>query len=140
MILACDVGLKRIGIAMFLNGVILPLEAILRHNRNQASRDLSDLLREKNIQVLVVGKPNESYADTNARIEHFIKLLDFKGEIVFINEDRSSIEAYENLEHLGKKNKRLAIKDGRLDSLSACRILERYYQQVLKKSLDLIAI
>ncbi|GAA7191691.1 Holliday junction resolvase RuvX [Helicobacter pylori] len=132
MILACDVGLKRIGIATLLNGVILPLEAILRQNRNQASRDLSDLLREKNIQVLVVGKPNESYADTNARIEHFIKLLDFKGEIVFINEDRSSIEAYENLEHLGKKNKRLAIKDGRLDSLSACRILERYYQQVLK--------
>ncbi|EQL73658.1 Holliday junction resolvase RuvX [Helicobacter pylori] len=133
MILACDVGLKRIGIAVLLNGVILPLEAILRRNRNQASRDLSDLLREKNIQVLVVGKPNESYADTNARIEHFIKLVDFKGEIVFINEDRSSIEAYENLEHLGKKNKRLAIKDGRLDSLSACRILERYYQQVLKK-------
>ncbi|WP_139533226.1 Holliday junction resolvase RuvX [Helicobacter pylori] len=132
MILACDVGLKRIGIAALLNGVILPLEAILRRNKNQASRDLSDLLREKNIQVLVVGKPNESYADTNARIEHFIKLVDFKGEIVFINEDNSSIEAYENLEHLGRKNKRLAIKDGRLDSLSACRILERYYQQVLK--------
>ncbi|GAA7388882.1 Holliday junction resolvase RuvX [Helicobacter pylori] len=132
MILACDVGLKRIGIAALLNGVILPLEAILRRNRNQASRDLSDLLREKNIQVLVVGKPNESYTDTNARIEHFIKLVDFKGEIVFINEDNSSIEAYENLEHLGRKNKRLAIKDGRLDSLSACRILERYYQQVLK--------
>nr|WP_269203013.1 Holliday junction resolvase RuvX [Helicobacter pylori] len=130
--MACDVGLKRIGIAALLNGVILPLEAILRQNRNQASRDLSDLLREKNIQVLVVGKPNESYTDTNARIEHFIKLLDFKGEIVFINEDSSSIEACENLEHLGKKNKRLAIKDGRLDSLSACRILERYYQQVLK--------
>ncbi|MGL2420012.1 Holliday junction resolvase RuvX [Helicobacter pylori] len=133
MILACDVGLKRIGIATLLNGVILPLEAILRRNRNQASRDLSDLLREKNIQVLVVGKPNESYVDTNARIEHFIKLVDFKGEIVFINEDRSSIEAYENLEHLGRKNKRLAIKDGRLDSLSACRILEHYCQQVLKK-------
>nr|WP_269203268.1 Holliday junction resolvase RuvX [Helicobacter pylori] len=124
--------MKRIGIAALLNGVILPLEAILRQNRNQASRDLSDLLREKNIQVLVVGKPNESYTDTNARIEHFIKLVDFKGEIVFINEDRSSIEAYENLEHLGKKNKRLAIKDGRLDSLSACRILECYCQQVLK--------
>ncbi|WQW99749.1 Holliday junction resolvase RuvX [Helicobacter pylori] len=132
MILACDVGLKRIGIAALLNGVILPLEAILRRNRNQASRDLSDLLREKNIHVLVVGKPNESYADTNARIEHFIKLVNFKGEIVFINEDNSSIEAYDNLEHLGKKNKRLAIKDGRLDSLSACRILECYCQQVLK--------
>ncbi|WQW69775.1 Holliday junction resolvase RuvX [Helicobacter pylori] len=133
MILACDVGLKRIGIAVLLNGVILPLEAILRRNKNQASRDLSDLLRKKDIQVLVVGKPSENYVDTNIRIEHFIKLVDFKGEIVFINEDRSSIEAYENLEHLGKKNKRLAIKDGRLDSLSACKILEHYCQQVLKK-------
>ncbi|MDO7826410.1 Holliday junction resolvase RuvX [Helicobacter pylori] len=132
MILACDVGLKRIGIAALLNGVILPLEAILRRNKNQASRDLSDLLREKNIQVLVVGKPSENYADTNIRIEHFIKLVDFKGEIVFINEDNSSIEAYDNLEHLGRKNKRLAIKDGRLDSLSACRILEHYCQKVLK--------
>ncbi len=133
MILACDVGLKRIGIAMLFNGIILPLEAILRQNRNQASRDLSVLLKEKNIQVLVVGKPSENYADTNIRVEHFIKLVDFKGEIVFINEDSSSIEACENLEHLGRKNKRLAIKDGRLDSLSACRILERYCQQVLKK-------
>ncbi len=133
MILACDVGLKRIGIAMLFNGIILPLEAILRQNRNQASRDLSVLLKEKNIQVLVVGKPSENYADTNIRVEHFIKLVDFKGEIVFINEDSSSIEACKNLEHLGRKNKRLAIKDGRLDSLSACRILERYCQQVLKK-------
>ncbi|ADU84362.1 Holliday junction resolvase-like protein [Helicobacter pylori SouthAfrica7] len=83
--------------------------------------------------MLVVGKPNENYADTNIRIEHFIKLVDFKGEIVFINEDSSSIEACENLEYLGRKNKRLAIKDGRLDSLSACGILERYCQQVLKK-------
>ncbi len=88
----------------------------------------------------MVGKPNESYADTNARIEHFIKLLDFKGEIVFINEDRSSIEAYENLEHLGKKNKRLAIKDG------TARLFERLWDlgallpAGFEKSLDLIAI
>ncbi|WP_104714234.1 Holliday junction resolvase RuvX [Helicobacter cetorum] len=126
MILACDVGLKRIGLAILLEGVILPLEPILRKNRNQASKDLSDLLKEKSVKTLVVGKPSESYVDTNIRIKHFIALLDFKGEIVFVNEDNSSMEAYENLGHLGRKNKQTAQKDGRLDSLSACRILERY--------------
>ncbi|WP_104760492.1 Holliday junction resolvase RuvX [Helicobacter cetorum] len=129
MILACDVGLKRIGLAILLEGVILPLEPILRKNRNQASKDLSNLLKEKGVKTLVVGKPSESYVDTNIRIKHFITLLDFKGEIVFVNEDNSSIEAYENLEHLGRKNKQVAQKDGRLDSLSACRILERYSKQ-----------
>ncbi|WP_104748854.1 Holliday junction resolvase RuvX [Helicobacter cetorum] len=130
MILACDVGLKRIGLAILLEGIILPLEPILRKNRNQASRDLSNLLREKGVTTLVVGKPSESYVDTNIRIKHFIALLDFKGEIVFINEDGSSIEAYEDLEYLGRKNKQTAQKDGRLDSLSACRILERYVKQL----------
>lgn len=34
MILVCDVGLKCIGIVVFLNGVILFLEVILCYNRN----------------------------------------------------------------------------------------------------------
>lgn len=74
----------------------------------------------------MVGKFNESYVDMNVCIEYFIKFVDFKGEIVFINEDRFSIEVYENLEYLGKKNKWFVIKDGWLDFLSVCRILECY--------------
>lgn len=56
-IIACDVGLKRIGVAIYLQGIALPLPAILRKNRNQAARDLSNLLREQNADMLIVGLP-----------------------------------------------------------------------------------
>lgn len=39
MIVAIDVGLKRIGVAIsYENGVVLPLNAVIRKNRNQASK------------------------------------------------------------------------------------------------------
>lgn len=56
-IIACDVGLKRIGVAIYLQGIALPLPAIFRKNRNQAARDLSNLLREQNADMLIVGLP-----------------------------------------------------------------------------------
>jgi putative Holliday junction resolvase len=120
-IAAIDVGLKRIGVAYTPNQtVIVPLPAILRKNRNQASRDVSNLLKEWQIEKLVVGIPltNE---DTTNRIKHFVNLLDFDGEIVFQDESFSSFEV-ENMMKGEIKYKR----DGRIDSLAAKNILERY--------------
>ena len=55
------------------------------------------------------------------RIKHFVELLEFSGEIKFQNEDMSSIEAEELIK--GEiKHKR----DGRIDSIAAKIILERY--------------
>ena len=48
-----------------------------------------------------------------------------------VDEDYTSQEALENLNHLGRQSRALAQKDGRLDSLSACYILERYYLRSL---------
>lgn len=119
---ACiDVGLKRIGIAICLNGsVITPLPAVLRKNRNQAARDTLKLLKEWEIETLIVGFPKSS-EEMQRRIEHFISLLEFDGEIVYQNEDMSSIEA-EDLIKGDIKYKR----DGRVDSIAAKIILERY--------------
>jgi len=120
-IAAIDVGLKRIGIAYTPNEtVVVPLPAIIRKNRNQASRDVSNLLKEWQIEKLVVGIPftNE---DTTNRIKHFVNLLEFDGEIVFQDESFSSIEV-ENMIKGEIKYKR----DGRIDSLAAKNILERY--------------
>ena len=64
------------------------------------------------------------------RIKHFVGLLTFKGEICFINEDYSSIEALESLAYMKRENRAKAQKDGRIDSLSACIILERYIQSI----------
>lgn len=127
--LACDVGLKRIGVAQYCNGVVLPLEPILRKNRNQASQALKSLLVEKQICVLVVGIPksqNEEEHEMERRIKHFVSLVGFEGEIVYVDESYSSAEAHERLLALGKKERSEKIKNGELDSLAAMIILERY--------------
>ena len=63
------------------------------------------------------------------RIRHFISLLDFGGEIVYVDESYSSAEALERLKSLGKKERSEKIKNGELDSLSALIILERYLSE-----------
>jgi putative Holliday junction resolvase len=61
------------------------------------------------------------------RIKHFVSLLEFKNEIIFQEENMSSIEA-EELTKGDMKHKR----DGRLDSIAAQIILDRYLSKFLK--------
>ena len=116
-----DIGLKRIGCAVSLmSDIVNPQEAILRKNRNQAAREVDSFLQKWEIDILVVGYPGSS-EDMKPRVEHFVKLLNFEGEIVFQNENMSSLEAKELT--MGEiKHKR----DGRIDSIAAKIILERY--------------
>jgi len=120
-IASIDVGLKRIGVAYTPDSkVVVPLPAIIRKNRNQASKEVRELLKEWGIEKLVVGIPftNE---DTSNRIKHFVNLIDFDGEVVFQDESFSSVEV-ENMMKGEIKYKR----DGRIDSLAAKNILERH--------------
>ena len=118
---AIDIGLKRIGCAVSLmSNIVNPQEAILRKNREQASRDVDKFLQDWQIDTLIVGYP-ESSEDMRPRVEHFVKLLNFGGEIIFQNENLSSQEAKE-LTKGEIKHKR----DGRIDSIAAKIILERY--------------
>ncbi len=116
-----DIGLKRIGVALSLTeSIVTPQTAILRKNRNQASNDVDSFLKEWEIEKLIVGFPSSS-DDMQKRVKHFVNLLKFEGEIVFQEENMSSIEA-EELMKGDIKYKR----DGRVDSLAAKIILERY--------------
>ena len=120
---AIDIGLKRIGCAISLSSdIVSPKEAILRKNRNQAANDVNSFLKEWEIDTLVVGYP-EASEDMKPRVEHFVKLLEFDGEVVFQNENMSSQEA-KDMTKGEIKHKR----DGRLDSIAAKIILERYLQ------------
>ncbi len=125
-IAALDIGLKRIGIAMSLDGKIaLPQKPILRKNRNQAARDVSAFLKEWDIDTLVVGIPDgSSQEEMKKRIEHFVSLLDFKGKVEFIDEGFSSVEAKESTKGIFRHK-----KDGKLDSIAAQKILERWLLQ-----------
>jgi putative holliday junction resolvase len=123
-----DIGLKRIGVAISLGlNITNPQPAILRKNRLQASSDVDKFLNEWEIDVLVVGFPSASL-DMQNRIKHFVGLLEFKKEIVFQEENMSSIEAEEQLKGEIKYK-----RDGRIDSLAAKIILERYLSSMSKK-------
>ena len=123
MIVAIDIGLKRIGMAVSPDGKIaLPTTPILRKNRNQAAKDVSNALKDKEANILVVGLPKggNSEAEMERRIKHFISLLDFDGQIYYENEAYSSLEASDLL-----SDKR----DGKLDSVAAMIILERFLKR-----------
>lgn len=126
MKIACiDVGLKRIGVAICLdNKIVLPQNAILRKNRNQAAHDIKLFLNEWKIEKLIVGLPlcGSSSDEMSRRIKHFVSLLELDDiEIVYQDEQNSSFEAKERTAGVFKHS-----KDGRIDSMAATIILERY--------------
>jgi len=125
MKLACvDVGLKRIGLAISLDGkIVLPQNAILRINRNQAAKDVKKVLSEWEIEKLIVGLPldADNSEEMARRIKHFVSLMALSLEVDYQDEQHSSIEAKELTQGVFKHQ-----KDGRIDSIAAKIILERY--------------
>ena len=116
-----DIGLKRIGVAICLtSNIVTPQTAILRKNRDQAALDVNSFLKEWEIEKLIVGFPSAS-EDMQKRIKHFVALLELTIPYEFQEENMSSIEA-EDLIKGEIKYKR----DGRVDSLAAKIILERF--------------
>jgi len=125
-IAAIDVGLKRIGVAICLDAsIVLPQEAILRKNRNQAARDILSFLQEWEIDTVVVGLPKggSSEEEMERRIKHFVSLLELPESMTLYYQDESgsSIEAKEQMVGVVKQK-----RDGRVDSIAAKIILERW--------------
>ena len=122
---ALDIGLKRIGVAFcFDEKVVLPQKAILRKGRKQAANDISNLLKEWSIEKIVVGLPKgmDTQDEMERRIKHFISLLNIENiEVEYIDESYSSFEAKEQMQGVIKQK-----RDGRIDSIAAKIILERY--------------
>ncbi|EMO7879635.1 Holliday junction resolvase RuvX [Campylobacter upsaliensis] len=121
--LALDLGLKRIGLALYVENIAMPLNAILRKNRNQAANEVRKLVEEHQISKLIVGLPKggASEVEMTKRVQHFISLLEFDGEVIFVDEAYTSKEA----QGLGVANSRK--KDGKLDSLAALIMLRGYF-------------
>ena len=123
-IASIDIGLKRIGVALCMgSAIVTPHEAILRKNRDQAARDVDAFLRTWEIELLVVGLPKggSSSEEMERRIRHFVSLLAYQGDIVYQDEYGSSMEAKEMMQGVMRQK-----RDGRIDSIAAKVILERY--------------
>lgn len=100
-----------------------PLNAIERKNRNQASAAVKEAIVEWGVEAVVIGIPigGSSEDEMRRRVEHFMKLVDFDGPVYFQDESHSSLEAEESMKGMMKQK-----KDGRIDSLAAKIILERW--------------
>jgi len=124
-IASIDVGLKRIGVAICLDGkIVLPQDAILRKNRNQAARDIKAFLQAWDIELLVVGLPKggTSEEEMERRIRHFVSLLELDNiRVEYQDEAGSSFEAKELTQGVFRHK-----RDGKIDSIAAKIILERW--------------
>ncbi len=122
--IAIDLGLKRIGMAYSAyKNIVTPLPAVIRKNRNQASAEVKKIIQEWEADAVIIGIPlgGSSEDEMRRRVEHFMNLIDFEGEIFYQDEAGSSLEA-ENM----MKGEMKYIRDGRIDSISAMIILQRY--------------
>ena len=122
--IAIDLGLKRIGLAYSAHkDIATPLPAVQRKNRDQASREVKKVIDEWEVDAVVIGIPlgGSSEDEMRRRIAHFMNLVDFKGEIFYQDEAGSSKEAESMM-----KGEIKYIRDGRVDSISAMIILQRY--------------
>lgn len=126
--IAIDLGLKRIGLAYSAHkDIVTPLPAVLRKNRDQAASEVRKVLKEWEAKRVVVGVPlgGSSEEEMKRRIAHFMNLVAFEGEIFYQDEAGSSLEA-ENM----IKGEIKHLRDGRIDSLSAMVILQRFLRTI----------
>ena len=126
--LAIDLGLKRIGLAYSAHkDLVTPLKAIIRKNRNQASDEVKIAIKDWEIDAIVIGVPlgGSSEEEMKRRITHFMNLVDFSGEVFYQDEAGSSKEAQSLI-----KGEIKHIRDGRIDSISAMIILQRYLNTI----------
>jgi putative Holliday junction resolvase len=129
--IAIDLGLKRIGLAYSAHkDLVTPLQAVMRKNRNQASDEVRAVIKEWEADAVVIGIPlgGSSEDEMRRRIAHFMNLVDFKGEVFYQDEAGSSKEAEALM-----KGEIKQVRDGRVDSISAMIILQRYLYSIKKR-------
>ena len=126
-LLALDVGVKRIGMAMADTAVRIAVPFGWLEHTETILTDLAEVLLRHEIDVIVVGYPrNQSGEPTKqtAYVEEFVKTiaeLDIDAEIVYQDESLTSVQAEARL-GTRIKNK------GEIDAEAASIILQDYLE------------
>ena len=131
-LLGIDYGMARIGLAFTDTSLdlILPLDAIDAKTIEDLVGFIQDIVVERHIDTVVVGLPLGIDASETAQSKHtrsFISQLNsvLDIDIVTIDESFSSVEAKTYLSGDIYNSQ----SSGRLDSASACVILNRFLKQ-----------
>ena len=122
-ILALDVGTVRIGLAIANDIARLPSPLAIVDNDENVLKNLSRIIRENDINLIVVGLPRnmkgEETAQSQVSRQFAAKIAESTDvKIVFADESLSSKRAEE---HTSDKK--------RLDDIAACFILEEYLKE-----------
>ena len=130
MIIAFDIGDKRIGVAATdpLGMMALPLETYFRKNTAEDVKYLVSLAKFRGADVIVCGLPlnfDGSESEQTRKTRHFIDLLKAETEIPVVTEDErfTTMEARRDLIFADmRRDKRKQV----IDKLAASYILEGY--------------
>jgi len=127
-ILAIDYGKKRIGLAVTSTFIPTPLEPIIVKNLESVLLEISKIIKEHEASEIVVGLPlnmDGTESEMTKEVRTFASEIEsyFGLKINFINEQLTSREATEKLAITEKDWKK---RKKKLDSASACIILESY--------------
>lgn len=134
-VLAFDFGTQRIGVAVgqTITGTASPLPALKANDGVPNWDHIAALIKEWQPQQLLVGLPlnmDDSESELSARARKFANRLNgrFGLRVELWDERLSSFEARGEMLSRGSKIYRDGnFKDGKVDSLSACLILEGWF-------------
>ena len=134
-LMGLDYGSKTIGVAISdeLGMAAQPIETIERSGENKLRKSLariSEIVKEKNIQKIVVGLPvnmNGCCGERAARTLEFVKKLKTRVDIPIVMQDErlTTVEADEILSESGVKKEE---RKRYIDSIAASIILREYME------------
>lgn len=124
MIVAIDLGARRIGIAVSDSGVLATPHSVMR-NEGDVVAKLANLAGELGAESFVVGIPKRALSASDKKYEEFAEALRQKTckPVVLWDESLSTVEAMDRL-RAGGRNRREAQKD--IDMHAAAVILQSY--------------
>ena len=129
--MAFDFGETRIGVAIgnTLLKIPHPLPIVTGRNKFEKLDKIRKMIEEWQPTVLVVGMPDNPELEVKLSITRFSNRLRnfFKLTPVLVSEDYSSAQASSQLKEQGIRG--IAQKH-KLDALSACAILETYFNKL----------
>ena len=134
-IVGLDLGTKTLGVSITdkTKSLVSPLKVIhfLKEDYEEALDKLQDLLKDYEVELLVLGLPknmNGTIGFAGERSLNFQKLLEKKGYKVVLEDERLTTKLAENIIHENTENVKGA--KGKIDSLAASLILESYLSEV----------
>lgn len=128
-VLALDVGEVRVGVAIAAHGLSIARPLITLPNDGSLFSRLQDLVKENDIETIVVGLPRglDSQATKQTEIiEEFVNELKqvADAKVVFQDEALTSVRAKESLEQAGKP-----FEKSDVDAVAASLILSDYMSE-----------